>query len=43
LRWAEEDAIWTSDSSKERAVKTFEQAREFYRAALKRSGAVSNK
>lgn len=38
LRWADEEAIWTSDAAKERAVTTFKQAREFYESALERSG-----
>lgn len=37
LRWVEEDAIWTDEAAKKKAVETFQQAREFYRDALERS------
>ncbi len=37
IRWANEDAIWTSEDAKRRAIDSFTLAREFYEAALERA------
>jgi hypothetical protein len=37
LRWAETDALWSSDEYKSKAISSFEQAKAFYEAALQRA------
>ena len=37
LRWAEEDALWSSPQYKAKALAGIEQARQFYQAALMRA------
>ena len=38
IRWAQEEAIWSSAAYREKALDSFEAAREFYRRILKRKG-----
>jgi len=40
LQWAEKTAVWSTPQSKARAMKGFEQAREFYGKALSRAVAA---
>lgn len=37
LKWAEADALWSSDEYKSRAISSFKQAKKFYDAALQRA------